>query len=328
MPMTRRAFTLALCGALPWIAATAQAQSTASDYPNRAIRLIIPNTAAGLIDAFARVLAQELASRVGQPVLVENRPGANMAIAAEATVKSPPDGHTLFVGGSAGLVLGTIARKKLPYDPQRDLAPISMLLTIPFYLVARPSLPARSVQELVALAKAEPGKLTYASFGTGSSQHLAAEIFKRKMNIDLLHVPYKGSSEAITAVVSGEVDMMFNGGQVLPLVNGGKLRALASTEPKRTAVTPNLPTMIESGVPDYDVTSWFGLFATAAVPRPIIERLNRDVGAVLRASAVREKFEFSGIDMTPSTPEELGARLRADLPIWGKIMRDAGIQPE
>ena len=328
MPVTRRVLILALCGALPWLAATAQAQGTASDYPNRPIRLIVPNTAAGLIDAFARVLAQQLASRMGQPVVVENRPGANMAIAAELTVKSPPDGHTLFVGGSAGLVLGTIARKTLPYDPVRDLAPISILFSVPFYLVTRPSLQAQSVKQLVALAKAQPGKLTYASFGTGSSQHLAAEIFKSRMNIDLLHVPYKGSSESINAVVAGEVDMMFNGGQVLPLVNGGKLRALASTEPKRTAVTPNLPTMIESGVPDYDVTSWFALFAPAAVPRPIVERLNREVGAILRSGVMHDKFSFSGIDMTPSTPEELGARLRADLPIWGKIMRDAGIQPE
>ena len=328
MPAMRRAFMLALFGTLPWFAATAHAQGAASDYPDRPIRLILPNTAAGLIDAFARVLAQQLAASMKQPVLVENRPGANMAIAAEVTVKSAPDGHTLFVGGSAGLVLGTIARKKLPYDPVRDLAPISTLLTIPFYLVVRPTLAARSIQELVALAKAEPGKLTYASFGTGSSQHLAAEILKSKMNIDLLHVPYKGSSEAITAVVTGEVDMMFNGGQVLPLVNGGKLRALASTEPKRTPVTPNLPTMIESGVPDYDVTSWFGLFAPAALPRPIIDRLNREVGTVLQASAVREKFAFSGMGLTPSTPEELGARLRADLPKWAKIMRDAGIQPE
>jgi tripartite-type tricarboxylate transporter receptor subunit TctC len=328
MPVTRRVLISILCSALPWLAATAHAQGTAADYPNRPVRLILPNTAAGLIDAFARVLAQQLAPRLGQPVVVDNRPGANMAIAAEATVKSPPDGHTLFVGGSAGLVLGTIARKTLPYDPVRDLAPISTLLTIPFYLVVRPSLPAHSVQELVALAKAQPGKLTYASFGTGSSQHLAAEILKSKMNIDLLHVPYKGSSESITAVVSGEVDMMFNGGQVLPLVKSGKLRALASTEPERTPVTPDLPTMIESGIPDYDVTSWFGLFGPAALPRPIIDRLNREVGAILRTSSVREKFAFSGMGMTPSTPEELGARLRADLPIWTKIMRDAGIQPE
>ena len=328
MAVARPVFMLALCSALPCLAPTAQAQSMASDYPNHAIRLIVPNTPGGLPDVFARALAHQLSTRMGQPVIVENRVGANMAIAAEATVKSPPDGYTLFVGGSAGLVLGTIARKKLPYDPVHDLAPISMLFSIPFYLVVRPSLPVHSVQELVALAKAEPGKLSYASLGRGSTQHLAGEIFKRKMNIDLLHVPYKGGSEAINALLSGEVDMMFNGGHVLPLAKSGKLRALASGGLKRTAVTPDLPTMIEAGVPGYDVTSWYGLFAPAAVPRPIIERLNHEVAAVLQDSAMHKQMAFSGIELVDSTPEELGAKLRADLPAWTKVMRDAGIQPQ
>ena len=325
-PLARWLSMLALC--VPWMAATAQVQGSASDYPNRAIRLIVPNTPGGLIDVFARALAHQLSARMGQPVIVENRAGANMEIGAEATVKSPPDGYTLFVGGSAGLVLGTNARKHLPYDPTRDFAPISMLFRVPFYLVVRPSLPVHSVQELVALAKAEPGKLTFASIGNGSSQHLAGEIFKSKMHIDLLHVPYKGSSEAINAVLSGEVDMMFNGGQVLPLVKAGKLRALASGGLARTAVTPDLPTMIESGVPGYDVTSWFALFAPAAVPRPIIERLNREVAAAVQDSAMHKQFAFSGIELAHSTPEELGAKLRADLPVWAKIMHDAGIKPE
>ena len=328
MTATRRFFFLALCFTLPWLASSAQAQGTTSDYPNHAIKLIVPNTAGGLIDVFARSLAHELTARMGQPVIVENRPGANMAIGTEATVRSAPDGYTLFVGGSAGLVLGTAARKKLPYDPVQDLTPISMLFSVPFYLVVRPTLPVHSVQELVALAKAEPGKLTFSSIGNGSSQHLAGEILKSKMNIDLLHVPYKGSSEAINGVLSGEVDMMFNGGQVLPLVKSGKLRALASSQRKRTGVTPTLPTMIEAGVPDYDVTSWFALFGPPAMPMPVIERLNREVGIILQEEAIRKQFAFSGIELTHSTPEELGARLRSDLPKWTKIMRDAGIQPE
>ncbi len=328
MRMIGRALILALCCLTPWLAATAQAQSAAAEYPTRALKFIVPYTPGGLVATFARAVAQYLTEKPGQPVVVENRPGANQAIGAEAASKSAPDGYTLFMGTQTGLVFNTIARKKLPYDPVRDFAPISTLFTTPFYLVVNPSVPASSVQELIDLARSRPGKLTFASIGQGSSQHLAAEMFKTRTKVDILHVPYKGSAESAIGLISGQVDMAFEGGaSSLPHVRAGKLRALASTGSKRTDTMPNLPTLSET-VSNSDISVWFGLVAPAGVPRPIIDRLNREVGDMLRLPATRERFAAFGSEMMPSTPEELGARIRSDLQQWTKIMRDAGIQPE
>jgi tripartite-type tricarboxylate transporter receptor subunit TctC len=312
-----------LCALL--LAFTVQAQP----YPSRPIRFIVPYTPGGLGDTFARAVGQGLSERLGQPVVIDNRPGASQAIGAELTAKAQPDGYTLFMGTQSGLVLNTIAKKSLPYDPVRDFAPISTLFTSPLYLVVHPSVPAKSVQELIAAARARPGKYTFASIGPGSSLHLAGEMFRMRAKLDIVHVPYKGSAPAITDLLSGQVDMMFEGGvSALPHVRSGKLRALATTGRKRTEAMPQLPTMAEAGVPDFDVTVWFGLVAPAKVPRPIIEQLNREVAEILRTPALKEKFAAAGIDITPSTPEELGRRIRDDLPYWTKIMRDAGIQPE
>jgi len=261
--------------------------------------------------------------------VIDNRPGASQAIGAEATAKAPPDGHTLFMGTQSGLVINTIARKQLPYDPVRDLAPVTMLFTTPLYLVVHPSVPAHSVKELIALARAKPGTLTFASIGSGSSQHLAGEMLRARAKVDIVHVPYKGSSPAMTDLLGGQVDMMFEGGvSSLPHVRSGKLRALATTGRRRADAMPELPTMAEAGVADFEFTVWFALVAPAATPRPIIERLNREVGEVLRTRGLKEKFAPAGIDIAPSTPEELGERIRADFPYYGKLMRDAGIQPE
>ena len=301
----------------------------AQTYPTRPIRFIVPYTPGGLGDSFARAVGEELAKRLGQPVVIDNRPGASQAIGAEATAKAPPDGHTLFMGTQSGLVINTIARKQLPYDPVRDLAPVTMLFTTPLYLVVHPSVPAHSVKELIALARAKPGKLTFASIGSGSSQHLAGEMLRARAKVDIVHVPYKGSSPAMTDLLGGQVDMMFEGGvSSLPHVRSGKLRALATTGRRRADAMPELPTMVEAGVADFEFTVWFALVAPAATPRPIVERLNREVGEVLRTRALKEKFAPAGIDIAPSTPEELGERIRADFPYYGKLMRDAGIQPE
>ena len=299
------------------------------NYPTRPIRFIVPYTPGGLGDTFARAVGQGLSQRMGQPVVIDNRPGASQAIGAEATAKAAPDGYTLFMGTQSGLVLNTIAKKSLPYDPLRDFAPVSMLFTTPLYLVVHPSVPAKSVQELIAAARARPGKYTFASIGPGSSLHLAGEMFRKRAGVDIVHVPYKGSSPAITDLLSGQVDMMFEGGvSALPHVRSGKLRALATTGRKRAEAMPQLPTMAEAGVPGFDVTAWFGLVAPAKVPRPIIERLNREVGQILRTGALKEKFAAAGIDITPGTPEELAQRIREDLPYWTQVMREAGIQPE
>jgi len=301
----------------------------AQPYPERAIRFIVPYTPGGLGDTFARALGQELAQRMGQAVVVDNRPGASQAIGAEATARSAPDGYTLFMGTQSGLVLNTIAKKSLPFDPVKDFAPVSLLFTTPLYLVTHPSVQAATLQELIALAKARPGKLTFASIGNGTSQHLAGEMLRSRAGVDIVHVPYKGSAPAIADLLSGRVDMMFEGGvSALPHVRSGKLRALGMTGRERSAAMPQLPTMAEAGVRDFDVSVWFGLVAPAGVPQPIVQRLNREVAAVLRSAALRDKFAAAGIDIAPSSPEELGARIRADLPYWTKVMRDAGIQPE
>jgi tripartite-type tricarboxylate transporter receptor subunit TctC len=314
----------ALCGVLPL--GTAQAQS---DYPSRPIRFIVPHTPGGLGDTFSRYLADQISPRLGQPIVVDNRPGASQAIGAEIAAKSPADGYTIFLGTQEGLVFNSFTRKTLPYDAVNDFTPISMLFSTPQYLIVHPSVQANSVQELVTLMRSKPGKLSYASLGSASSHHLAAAIFMSRMNIDILHVPYKGSPAAMLDVLSGRVDMIFQGGgSGLPPVRAGKLRLLASTGLKRSAATPDTPTMHESGMPGFEVDSWFGLVGPAGTPRPVVERLNREVVAVLRSSVTSDKFVVNGVEILPSTPEELGARIRADLPVWNKILQDAGVQAE
>jgi tripartite-type tricarboxylate transporter receptor subunit TctC len=327
--IAHRLIAALLLGLLPWFSATAHAQTASGNYPNRPLRLIIPLAAGGLVDTFSRSLAQSLSERLGQPVVPDNRAGANQAIAGEAAAKAAPDGYTLFTATQSGLILNAAARKQLPFDSQRDFAPISLLFSTPFYLVVHPSVEARNVQELIALARAQPGKLAFASVGTGSAQHLAAELFNTQAKVSLFHVPYKASSQSANDLMGGRVQVMFEGGaSSLPHVRAGKLRALAVTTQKRSEAMPDLPTMIESGLPGYDLTVWFGLVSSAGTPRPIIDRLNREVLDILRNQAFRAGFVQFGIDMTPSTPEELAERIRKDLPVWTKVMRDAGIQPE
>lgn len=324
---TRCVRPLVLGCALSLLASMAQAQSAPSEYPARPVKLIVAFTG-GLVDTFTRALAQYLTGSLGQPVVVDNRPGASQAIGAEVAARSAPDGYTLFVGTQSGLVLNTVARKSLPYDPLRDFAPVSNLFTTPFYLVVNPSVAATTVQELVALARSQPGKLSFASIGRGSGHHLAAEMLLSWAKINVLHVPFQGSDRSSIALIAGQVDFMFEGPvSTLSHIRAGKLRALASSSDRRTDLLPGVPTMSEI-VPGFVITPWIGLVVPTGVPRPIIDRLNRDVGAMLRSPATRERFLPIGIELTPSTPEELGAQLRADMPEWAKIMRDAGIQPE
>jgi len=286
-------------------------------------------TAGGMVDNVARTIAQDLTERLGKPVITENRPGANGVIALEALMTSPPDGHTLILATQAMLVFNPFLMKtKVPYDSLRDFASVTALFAAPLYLVVHPSVPARSVLELVALAKAQPGKLTYASIGVGSGQHLAAELFKARTGVDLLHVPYKGTGPAMADLLAGRVQMMFQAASTLPHIRSGKLRALASLGPQRTQAMPELPTVSEAGVPGFEMLTWFGLSTPAGVPRPIIDRLNREVGTLLRSPAAREKFAASNIELIPSTPEEMHERVRREIPVFAKLMRDAGLKPE
>ncbi len=317
---------LAVLGAL---SSVSQAQNPAANYPSKPLRLIIPYAAGGLGDTVGRLAAQHLTTSLGQPVLADNRPGASQAIALELAAKATPDGYTLVLGTQSGLIFATAARKSLPYDPLRDIASISMLFTVPYYLIVHPSLPAKNVQELVALARANPGKYSFGSIGVGSGNHLAMEIFKVRAGIDMVHVPFKGAPQGMLALVAGDLNLTFEGPVTsLPNIRSGKIRALASSGITRTVALPDLPTMAESGLPGFDVVTWFGLSTTGGTPRPIIDRLNREIGEFLKLPSTRARFSDMNLDVVYSTPEAMTARLQADLPLITKVMRAAGIQPE
>ncbi|OGA01069.1 MAG: hypothetical protein A3H35_17395 [Betaproteobacteria bacterium RIFCSPLOWO2_02_FULL_62_17] len=305
------------------------AQNPAANYPNKPIRFIIPYAAGGLGDTVGRLAAQHMSTSLGQPVLADNRPGASQAIALDLTAKATPDGYTLVLGTQSGLIFNTAAKKSLPYDPFRDIASISMLFTVPYYLLVHPSLPAKNLQELIALAKANPGKYSFGSIGVGSGNHLAMEILKVRTGIDMVHVPFKGAPQGMLALVAGDLQLTFEGPVTsLPNIRSGKVRALASSGSQRTHALPDLPTMAESGMPGFDVVTWFGLSTTGGTPRPIIDRLNREVGEFLKLPATRDRFNSLNLDIVYSTPEAMTARLKADLPLITKVMRAAGIQPE
>jgi tripartite-type tricarboxylate transporter receptor subunit TctC len=316
-----------LHAALLCCAAAAHGQGVA--YPSKPIRFVVPQTPSGQVDTVARVLAQHLGERLGQPLIVENRAGANGVIGTDAVAKAPPDGHTLLLSAQSAVVFNAVLRKSLPYDPLTDFSSVSMVFETPYYLVLHPSVPARTVLELLALARTQPGKLNYATVGSGSGQHLYMEIFKGVTRTDMVHVPYKGSSQAGTDLLTGQVQLMLQGsGFTLPQAKAGKIRVLASTGSQRMQGLPEVPTVMEAGVPGYAASTWYGLVGPARLPRPIFERLNREVGEILRLPAVHEKFSAMDILLSPGTPEALAERVRSEIPMFAKVAREAGIEPE
>lgn len=292
-------------------------------YPERPIKFIVPYSPGGLGDSFARLVAQGLSERLGQAVIVENMPGASQAIGAAAAAKAAPDGYTLFMGTQSGLVLNPIAQKKVPFDPVKDFAPVSLLFSSPLYLVVHPSVAAKTVPELIALAKSKPGELTVATIGDGTSTHLGALMFQKRAGVQLMEVPYKGSAPAITDVLAGRVNLFFEGGaSALPYVRQGKLRALASTADERTEkAAPGLPTLKES-FPGLILEVWFGVVAPAGTPKPIIDLLNKEIKEVQNGAKIHELAANLGADVVPSTPEELGQRIRRELVEYTKIVND------
>jgi tripartite-type tricarboxylate transporter receptor subunit TctC len=311
------------------VVALACGSAAAQDYPSRPMRIVLGSSPAGMVDTFTRVLAAHLSQRLGQPVTVENRVGASQIIAHEFVAKSEPDGHTLLQATQVGMVLLPGARKSLPYDPLKDFSYISMLFTSPFYMLVHPSLPVKSVEELVALARAQPGKLNYGTIGPGTMHHLGMELFALRTGIKLVHVPYKGSGPLMPDALSGQIQLMIQGPtSALPAARSGKLRAIGVTSPERTKAMPDVPTFIESGLPDFVVDAWFGLAAPARTPRPIIDRLNRETHVMLRSPETVEKFARSEIDLIPSTPEQMLERVQKEVPMWTKVMRAAGIEPQ
>ncbi len=302
------------------VAATAQAQS----YPSRPIRLVLPFAAGGLVDVPGRILAQKLSEALGQPVVVENRAGAGSTIGADNVAKSKPDGYTLMITSTTHVISANLY-KQLPYDALRDFTTVMKLAEGPYVLVVHPALAANSVAELVSLAKAQPGRIDYASSGNGSSQHLVAALFCAMSGAPLNHIPYKGSDRATQDIIGGQVKVGFVGTPIaLPHVKSGRLRALAVSTARRSAEMPGVPTLAEAGVPGYEATIWMGLFAPAGLPREIVARLHGEVGRVLAAPEARAAIAATGLEVSLSTPEEFAAFVRAEHAKWGKVVRDTG----
>ena len=302
--------------------------ANADDYPSRPIKLVVPFAAGGAVGAVARTLSTPLSAGLGQSIVIENRGGAGGIIGMDAVAKSPPDGATLLLLHS-GLTYMPGLYRTLPFDPTGDFANIGTAVSGSYVLVVNNDLPVKTVAELIAYAKAHPGKLSYASAGIGSTLHLGTEFFKRAAGVDMLHVPYKGASQATTDLVGGQVQVMIGPVvAVLPLAQAGKLRALAVASLKRSALAPDLPTIAESGVPGFEITSWYGLAAPAGTPNGAIIRLNAEIGKAMQSSEVAAQFRLQGYEPLLSTPDEMSARIKTEIATWTKIIRDAGIQPQ
>jgi tripartite-type tricarboxylate transporter receptor subunit TctC len=328
---SRRRHWLAIAPAL-WLAAAWTAPAQAADpvaaFPDHLIKIIVPYTPGGLVDVFARSMAEDMSKQLGQAVVIENRAGASQNIGAEAAARSAPDGYTLFVSSQTGMILNPLTTKDLRIDPARDFTPVATMFSTPFYLVVNSNLPVKSVQDLIALAKSKPGKLNYGSLGRGGTHHLAGETFKLRTGTNILHVPYKGSAPAMNDLLGGQIDMMFEGGaSTLPYVQSGRLRALASTGAKRSEAMPDLPALNEI-LPGFDMTVWIGLVAPAGVPQPIVDKLNAAVQVAQKNPSTHEKFAPMGIEMMPGSPADFRALIKSDMPKWAKIANDAGVHPE
>ncbi|MDR2625299.1 MAG: tripartite tricarboxylate transporter substrate binding protein [Zoogloeaceae bacterium] len=323
MPALFRLFSAILLLAVALAAPVAHAQD--ANWPSKPIKLIVPFPPGGACDTIARVYGEKLAEILKQPFIIENKPGAGTAIAAEFVARSSPDGYTLAVAPAGQLTLLPNLNKKVAYDPFRDFAPISLLASVPNIIAASPSLSVNSLQELITLAKEKPGKITYSSCGSGTLCHLTGERFKTQAGVDLLHIPYKGSAPAITALLGGEVDLAFDTQTILsPQIKAGKVKALAITSAERSPLLPNVPTAVESGLPGFVIDGWFSLIAPAATPKEIVKKLNDALNVISQTAEVREKFAAHGLTTLHSTPEELAQRIRTDHAVWAKVIQSTG----
>src|SRR4051812_10447383 len=309
-------------------AVCAQAQSAAQSYPNRPVRLIVPFAPGGFTDVVARILGQKLSQALGQQFVIENKAGAGSTIGSDFVAKSPPDGYTLLMVSSTHVISPWIYRN-LPYDPIKSFTVVSKLVDSPYVLLVNPKVPARNVQELVALAKAAPDTIHYASSGNGSSQHLMGGLFVALTGAPLKHVPYKGSAGAAADLGAGGVERGFpavpNAGRQSP---AGRLKALAVTTAKRTPQLPDVPTMQEAGVPGYEASVWLALLAPAGTPREIVQRLNTEIATLLAGADARKALYDAGVEPTPSSPEDMAAYMAQELVRWGKVVKDAGVKLE
>ena len=303
-------------------------QLAAQDYPSRPVRIVVPFSAGGPNDIIARLVAHKLGEALGQQMVIDNRPGAGGNIGTDSVAKAPPDGYTLLSAGPGSLITNPLIGK-VPYDTARHFAPVSLMAGAPNVLVVHPSVPAKSVEELIALARAQPGRLNYASAGAGSNAHLAAALFAAMAGVELAHVPYRGTGPGLNDLAAGQVQLaIFGIPPVLPHVKRGALRALAVTGKRRSAELPDVPTVEEAGVPGYEVNPWYGLLAPAGTPAPIVTRLSAEVTRIVRAPEMRDKLAAQGAEAAGGTPEEFVAVIRADTLLWTRVIREAGIKGE
>ena len=318
-----QAFAAGMLGLL--LTGTAPAQEWS---PAKPVRIIVPITGS-TNDVLARIVAAKLQDLIGQPVVVENRPGAGGNIGADFVAKSPPDGLTLLVGYNGPIAINATLFEKMPYDPVKDLAPITLAVSSPQYLTVNPDLPVKSVKEFVAWAKANPNKLSYASVAAGSASHLTMEMFKSAAHFDATHVPYRGAGPAVTDLVAGNVQAAFLvPGNVQQFVKEGRLRLIASSGQKRFASTPDVPTLAESGYPDFVATSWIGFLAPAGTPKNIIDRYNKEIVKILHMPDVREKLEGMEFEVVAGTPAQFASWIRAEIPRWGKVIKATGAKAD
>jgi tripartite-type tricarboxylate transporter receptor subunit TctC len=323
--MPGRLGRLAACAALALSSITAVYAEDA--YPSRTVKIVVPFAPGGSTDVVARILADKLATELKESFVVENRPGAGGNIGADVVAKSAPDGYTLLMGTTGVLAINRYLYKDMSYDADRDFAPVSYTSLITNILVVNPQVPAKTVPELIALAKSKPGDLTFASSGAGSSTHLSAELFKSMAGVDIVHVPYKGSSQAITDLMAGQVTMLFdNAPSSLPYVQQGKLRVIAVTSLKRMPALPDVPTIDESGVKGYESLSWSGIVAPAATPKAVIAKLNAAIERILAQEDVRKQFAALGVDAVGGPPEAFARHIRAESEKWGKVVKAANIR--
>jgi tripartite-type tricarboxylate transporter receptor subunit TctC len=313
-------------GVFAFVLALAAATSWAQSYPARAVRVVVPFAVGGSADIYGRFLAAKLSDAMGQPFVIENRPGGGAVVGTDAVAKSAPDGYTVLIMSNTHTVNETLLPKK-PYDLMRDLAPVSGINSQDLLLVAAPGVKANTLREFIAAAKAQPGKLNYASSGPGTPYHMAGELFKYMAGVDIVHVPHKGSDQARIAVLGGQVDMMFDAiSTIVPHVHAGKLKGLATTGKARSAVTPEIPTVAEAGVPGYEATIWLGLMAPAGTPRPVLERLSAEVNKVINAADVKENWGKQGAVPMGMSPDAFGKFVREDVTKWASLVRDTGMK--
>jgi tripartite-type tricarboxylate transporter receptor subunit TctC len=310
------------------IVAPGLARAEPADWPARPIRFILPFPPGGGTDILGRLIAERLTAGLGQPVVTENRGGAGGNVGAEAAAKSPPDGYTIVLVAPS-LAISPSLYSKLNYDPVKDFAPVSLVATVPNVMITNPSVPAATLKEFIALAKSKPGEMNFGSGGSGTSNHLAGELFNIVAGVKLVHVPYKGVNLAMQDVLSGRVQLVFIGiPAAAPHIKAGKLRALALASAQRSAVLPDVPTADEAGLPEFEVTTWYGILAPAGTPRPVVARLNGELGKIMHSPELKDRLEALATDPLTSTPEEFADLIRREIAKWSEVVREAGLKAD